>query len=307
MAKVRALELKSLSMTNQEVSVGVKWENFLASMLNRDLVRSPELKALIRSGVPHEHRSRVWQWCVSFHVKKFRDNLAPDYYETLLNVARDKPNPASKQIELDLLRTLPNNKHYSSPSAGGIQKLRNVLMAFSWRNPDIGYCQGLNRYRKIGASVPFGVSLCVCIIVFLLNVSPRRLAAIALLYLDQEDAFWSLVAIVEVFMPRDYYTKTLLGSQVSRQSLQPFTSPIFNTNKLFTFANRVTFNVRNAPAGHIFTANDSFQGFNLFWLHVLASCRDQIRCVCVCVVSAGRSACVQGPDEREATAPPRPL
>lgn len=148
MAKVRALELKSLSMTNQEVSVGVKWENYLASMLNRDLVRSPELKGLIRCGVPHEHRSRVWRWCVSFHVKKFRDNLAPDYYETLLNVAQDKANPASKQIELDLLRTLPNNKHYSSPSAGGIQKLRNVLMAFSWRNPDIGYCQGLNRYSK---------------------------------------------------------------------------------------------------------------------------------------------------------------
>lgn len=42
-----------------------------------------------------------------------------------------------------------------------------------------------------------------------------RLAAIALLYLDQEDAFWTLVATVEVFMPRDYYTKTLLGSQVN--------------------------------------------------------------------------------------------
>ncbi|XP_061531886.1 TBC1 domain family member 2B [Phycodurus eques] len=187
-AKVRALELKSLSMTAQEVSVGVKWENYLAGTMNRSLVRSPELKALIRCGIPHEHRSRLWRWCVSVHVKKFRDHLAADYYETLLNVARDKPNPALKQIELDLLRTLPNNKHYSSPSAIGIQKLRNVLVAFSWRNPDIGYCQGLN-----------------------------RLAAIALLYLDQEDAFWSLIAIVEVFMPRDYYTKTLLGSQVDQR------------------------------------------------------------------------------------------
>jgi len=156
-AKVRALELKSLSMTDQEVSVGVKWENYLASIMNRDPVRSPELKGLFRYGVPHEHRSLVWRWCVSFHVKKFRDNLAPDYYETLLNVARDKPNPASKQIELDLLRTLPNNKHYSSPSAGGIQKLRNVLMAFSWRNPDIGYCQGLNRYRGVLGSLPLSV------------------------------------------------------------------------------------------------------------------------------------------------------
>ena len=41
-----------------------------------------------------------------------------------------------------------------------------------------------------------------------------RLVAVALLYLEQEDAFWCLVTIVEVFMPRDYYTKTLLGSQV---------------------------------------------------------------------------------------------
>lgn len=187
-AKVRALELHSFSLTDQEVSVGVKWENYLSSTMNREMIRSPELKALMRSGVPHAHRSKMWRWCVAFHVRKFRDSLAVDYYETLLNVVREKPNPASKQIELDLLRTLPNNKHYSSPSADGIQKLRNVLMAFSWRNPDIGYCQGLN-----------------------------RLAAIALLYLDQEDAFWCLIAIVEVFMPRDYYTKTLLGSQVDQR------------------------------------------------------------------------------------------
>lgn len=167
-AKVRALELKSLSMTDQEVSVGVKWENYLASTMNRDLMRSPELKALIRCGVPHEHRSQVWRWCVSIHVKKFREHLAPDYYETLLNVAREKPNPASKQIELDLLRTLPNNKHYASPSAGGIQKLRNVLIAFSWRNPDIGYCQGLNRYWR-GCSFSSYHFLLICLVTFWLN------------------------------------------------------------------------------------------------------------------------------------------
>ncbi|XP_027029063.1 TBC1 domain family member 2B isoform X1 [Tachysurus fulvidraco] len=187
-AKARALELRCLSLTDQEVSIGVKWENYLASIMNREMVRSPELKALIRSGVPHVHRSKVWSWCVNFHVKKIRECQKPDYYESLLCTAREKSNPASKQIELDLLRTLPNNKHYASPSADGIQKLRNVLLAFSWRNPDIGYCQGLN-----------------------------RLAAIALLYLEQEEAFWCLITIVEVFMPRDYYTKTLLGSQVDQR------------------------------------------------------------------------------------------
>ncbi|XP_036049528.1 TBC1 domain family member 2B [Onychomys torridus] len=188
-AKVRALDLKTLYLTeNQEVSTGVKWENYFASTMNREMVCSPELKNLIRAGIPHEHRSKVWKWCVDRHTRKFKDSMEPGYFQTLLQKALEKQNPASKQIELDLLRTLPNNKHYSSPTSEGIQKLRSVLLAFSWRNPDIGYCQGLN-----------------------------RLVAVALLYLEQEDAFWCLVTIVEVFMPRDYYTKTLLGSQVDQR------------------------------------------------------------------------------------------
>nr|XP_036869483.1 TBC1 domain family member 2B isoform X2 [Manis javanica] len=188
-AKVRALDLKTLHLTeNQEVSTGVKWENFFASTVNREMACSPELKGLIRAGVPHEHRSKVWKWCVDLHTRKFRDGTEPAYFQTLLQKALEKQNPASKQIELDLLRTLPSNKHYARPTSEGIQQLRSVLLAFSWRNPDIGYCQGLN-----------------------------RLAAVALLYLEQEDAFWCLVTIVEVFMPRDYYTKTLLGSQVDQR------------------------------------------------------------------------------------------
>ncbi|KAM4833217.1 TBC1 domain family member 2B isoform X3 [Urocitellus parryii] len=190
-AKVRALDLKTLYLTeNQEVSTGVKWENYFASTMNREMMCSPELKNLIRAGIPHEHRSKVWKWCVDLHTRKFKDSAEPGYFQTLLQKALEKQNPASKQIELDLLRTLPNNKHYSCPTSEGIQKLRNVLLAFSWRNPDIGYCQGLN-----------------------------RLVAVALLYLEQEDAFWCLVTIVEVFMPRDYYTKTLLGSQETDQHL----------------------------------------------------------------------------------------
>lgn len=188
-ARVRALDLKTLHLAeHQDVSTGVKWENYFASTVNREMVRSPELKNLIRAGIPHEHRSKVWKWCVDLHRRKFKDGAEPGYFQALLQKALEKQNPASKQIELDLLRTLPNNKHYSSPTSEGVQKLRSVLLAFSWRNPDIGYCQGLN-----------------------------RLAAVALLYLEQEDAFWCLVAIVEVFMPRDYYTKTLLGSQVDQR------------------------------------------------------------------------------------------
>ncbi|XP_060035541.1 TBC1 domain family member 2B isoform X2 [Erinaceus europaeus] len=189
LAKVRALDLKTLHLAEtQEVSTGVKWENYLAGTVNRQMARCPELKALIRAGVPHEHRSLVWKWCVEHHTRALREGTPPGYFQALLRQARERQNPASQQIELDLLRTLPSNKHYAGPACEGVQKLRNVLLAFSWRNPDIGYCQGLN-----------------------------RLVAVALLYLEQEDAFWCLVAIVEVFMPRDYYTKTLLGSQVDQR------------------------------------------------------------------------------------------
>ncbi|XP_004695716.2 PREDICTED: TBC1 domain family member 2B, partial [Condylura cristata] len=188
-ARVRALDLKTLHLAEtQEVSTGVKWENYLAGTVNRELARGPELKGLIRAGIPHQHRSRLWKWCVDLHTRKFREAAPPGYFQALLREALQRPNPASKQIELDLLRTLPSNKHYRCPESEGVQKLRHVLLAFSWRNPDIGYCQGLN-----------------------------RLAAVALLYLEQEDAFWCLVAIVEVFLPRDYYTKTLLGSQVDQR------------------------------------------------------------------------------------------
>lgn len=146
MARVRALDLKTLHLTEtQEVSTGVKWENFLASTVNREMACCPELKGLIRTGIPHEHRSKVWKWCVDLHTRKFKDSAEPGYFQSLLEKALARRNPASKQIELDLLRTLPNNKHYAGPTSDGIQKLRNVLLAFSWRNPDIGYCQGLNR------------------------------------------------------------------------------------------------------------------------------------------------------------------
>lgn len=46
-----------------------------------------------------------------------------------------------------------------------------------------------------------------------------RLAAISLLVLQrEEDAFWCLVAVVEAIMPQDYYTKSLVASQVRRHS-----------------------------------------------------------------------------------------
>lgn len=58
-------------------------------------------------------------------------------------------SPAFRQIQLDLHRTLTTNQRFSSPSSSAHQQLCRILQAFSWHNPAIGYCQGLNRYTHM--------------------------------------------------------------------------------------------------------------------------------------------------------------
>ena len=61
-------------------------------------------------------------------------------------------------------------------------RLRRVLRGIGWLYPDLGYCQGV------------GV-----------------IAAVFLLLLEEEDAFWLLCAIVEDLLPASYYTPSLIG------------------------------------------------------------------------------------------------
>ncbi|XP_075595963.1 TBC1 domain family member 2A isoform X3 [Balearica regulorum gibbericeps] len=57
------------------------------------------------------------------------------------------------------------------------------------------------------------------------NLNPVRLAAVALLVLeDEESAFWCLVHIVENLMPADYYSDTLITSQVDQRVFKDFLS-----------------------------------------------------------------------------------
>ncbi|NXG47569.1 TBD2A protein, partial [Psilopogon haemacephalus] len=188
LAKIQALEIKSNNLRTQEVvekPLRDRWNSVV------ELNPSAELKSLIRSGIPTEHRQRVWRWIVSW-----RCGHLPHHYQRLLRQSKATEHPACRQIELDLPRTLTNNKHFSSPTSQLIPKLRRVLLAFSWHNPAIGYCQGLN-----------------------------RLAAVALLVLeDEETSFWCLVHIVENLMPADYYSDTLITSQVDQRVFKDFLS-----------------------------------------------------------------------------------
>ena len=94
----------------------------------------PELKFLIRAGVPHEHRTKLWKWCIDYCTQETKKIAGDGYYQNLLENIEGKPSPAVKQIELDLLRTLPNNKHYDKPDADGVGArlaLDNLTTLFS--------------------------------------------------------------------------------------------------------------------------------------------------------------------------------
>ena len=174
----------------EEKQIRQRWDLFISTISNNErLTRTTELKLLLRSGIPQEYRPKVWRLCINMLIEHKKPQSDPNYYANLVKASqrRNAYNPSIKQIELDLLRTLPFNKNFESKECDGIIRLRRVLTAYSQRNPALGYCQGMN-----------------------------RLAAVALLFLSEEDAFWCLVAIIETIMPKDYYTQSLCGAHVVR-------------------------------------------------------------------------------------------
>lgn len=198
-----------------------RWDSYVGSLANNsDLVRSQELKFLLRSGIPREYRCKMWKGLIHLRVKNTRERLGPEYYKRLLmqssnartGTAGKSYDPHVKQIELDLLRTLPNNKHFESLESDGTCRLRRVLTAYARHNQHVGYCQGLNRLAAVSLLFmpeeegEFGFVL----LLLFFGFSDADKVVI------QNTAFWSLVAIIEHLMPPDYYSMNLLGAHVDQ-------------------------------------------------------------------------------------------
>lgn len=160
-----------------------KWDGFLVNhFVGQPLNNNQELKNLLRQGVPSIYRARVWKALVQSIVSPIQADVGFGYYHSLVQRANNtkiETDDVLRQIELDLLRTLPTNINYIDVNNEKISQLKRVLSAYRFHNKKVGYCQGLN-----------------------------RLAAVALLYLKEEDAFWFLVAVIEYLQPNDYYSTT---------------------------------------------------------------------------------------------------
>jgi len=72
-------------------------------------------------------------------VKSRLKPLAGHY--TRLLASGNIETAAAKQIELDIVRTLPGHRHFGSTGAAGVGPLRRVLLAYSRYDPEVGYCQ----------------------------------------------------------------------------------------------------------------------------------------------------------------------
>jgi len=144
----------------------------------------PKLHQLIQqsSGIPLSLRSQIWMTLSGSLRKKYQAKMP---YIDILKQCNNDAQIYSKQIEKDLLRTLPTNACFMSMNASGVSRLRRILRAIAWLFPDVGYCQGM------------GV---IC--------------ATLLLLFEEEDAFWMMCAIVEDLLPGQYYSVSLYGVQV---------------------------------------------------------------------------------------------
>ncbi|EGD78515.1 hypothetical protein PTSG_09213 [Salpingoeca rosetta] len=144
-----------------------------------------DVKELARAGLPHSRRAQVWRLMIHYHTRRDKHrSYNPSDYEASITMF-------TKQIDLDLMRTFPHHRDFSRADSDAVQKLRRVLVTFAHRYPDVGYCQGLN-----------------------------MIAGLLLLIVDEETAFWGLVAAVHHLQPKDYYTSSMLGVQVDQRVLR---------------------------------------------------------------------------------------
>jgi hypothetical protein len=152
-----------------------------------------EFRSLVLGGIPVPLRAKVWSECSGASAMR-----VPGYYDDLVKGAGGSEPDSSVvgQIDMDIYRTLTDNVFFRK--GPGVSKLKEVLLAYSRRNPEVGYCQGMN---LIAAS--------------LLLIMPTA-----------EDAFWILASMIEIILPQHYYDHGLLASRADQVVLRQYISQV---------------------------------------------------------------------------------
>jgi hypothetical protein len=81
-------------------------------------------------------RGEIWETLAGSLYLRFAN---PGLYERVLKENEGRTSTSTEEIEKDLNRSLPEYAAYQSEE--GISTLRRVLTAYSFKNPELGYCQ----------------------------------------------------------------------------------------------------------------------------------------------------------------------
>ncbi|KAL6010272.1 hypothetical protein ACLOJK_000703 [Asimina triloba] len=193
------------------------------------LSNSITLKKLIRKGIPPSLRPKVWL-AISGATKK-RSTVPDTYYHDLTHAVHGKVSPATTQIDHDLPRTFPGHPWLDTPEAHA--SLRRVLTGYSFRDSDVGYCQGAERFSSVSpgrldaftrylvnqAEVLGRLWKVLWVVVKCDHLAGLNyVAALLLLVMEtEEDSFWMLAVLLENVLVNDCYTKDLSGCHVDQR------------------------------------------------------------------------------------------
>ncbi|KAJ7173441.1 hypothetical protein C8R46DRAFT_1082809 [Mycena filopes] len=116
------------------------WTQYLrAHGRNLTLLRYPQCTRLVQVGLPNRLRGEMWETLSGSVYLRFSN---PGFYQELLDKNTGRTTTSTEDIEKDLHRSLPEYAGYQSEE--GISALRRVLQAYSFKNPELGYCQAMN-------------------------------------------------------------------------------------------------------------------------------------------------------------------
>ncbi|KAK6542635.1 hypothetical protein TWF694_006578 [Orbilia ellipsospora] len=161
---------------------------------NITLIRQPTFHKLIRVGLPNRLRGEIWELTSG---SLYRRLFNPTLYTDTLTEFSGRHSLSIDEIEKDLNRSLPEYPGFQSEE--GIGRLRRVLSAYSWKNPDVGYCQAMN-----------------------------IVVAALLIYMSETQAFFLLSTLCDRLVP-GYYSQTMYGTLLDQrvfESLVEKTMPL---------------------------------------------------------------------------------
>lgn len=162
----------------------LKWIDMLSHWDKWMIKRYNKVRLRCQKGIPPALRGRAWLYLSGGKVKKEQNQ---GKFQEL-----DKQEGDPKWvdvIEKDLHRQFPFHEMFVSRGGHGQQDLFRVLKAYTLYRPEEGYCQ---------AQAP--------------------IAAVLLMHMPAEDAFWGLVQICEKYLP-GYYSPGLEAIQLDGEIL----------------------------------------------------------------------------------------